>query len=731
VRLGDEAQGLPAFARWRAGHPDDEEAAIMHARATFFAGDPATAFARFDSVVTRSPGSREAVLGRATTLRALGRNGDAGTAYEAWLRRVPGDLDASIGRAASLAGSGQTDAALAAFDSLVVGVPDSRDVVLGRASILRRVGRREDARAALGAWVAAHGDDVAAVSDYAEVLLTLGATDSAEVQYRALLAIDSTSFVPRLGLIRLAVRRGNAVAALAAAETLSRAEPRRTEIQVTRADLLLRVGRAREALTVFDSILVTEPTYRDAVLGRGTALARAAGPALSDMYARTQQFAPSIRVFDGWLADHADDDDARLSRAVVLAWAGDLGRARPEFERLLNSPLAREARKYLARISMWRGELERSEAEWRALVRDLPADPDPLVGLGMSLRWQDRPGAAEPYLRKAAAMPSAPPEAAEQVQLVNTDLSLTTLTRATTATDNEGNSLRVAQGQVGFHAPWQGRVELRKAWIQSLARGIAGDARSFGASATWAPPAVPFSLRADLSAHEYAVPTASGGRVAGYAPGAVIRLVAAPTRTVRLGLSGSTSRLTETVRMLSYGSTSDAAGMDVSVATIPGAFLVATHTWTRVHGDSGRVSGTVSTAGIQYTLFRRVAFSADWKATRNTRGGGSAGVWAPRRHDIAELGMLLRPAELSGWSWAWDVAGGWQWTADWDSAATGRQYGKADVTLRYRWASRAEVAITAKATNSAASPQISSRTAGYRGGSVSLEVIRPLIRVRR
>ena len=57
--------------------------------------------------------------------------------------------------------------------------------------------------------------------------------------------------------------------------------------------------------------------------------------------------------------------------------------------------------------------LERSEAEWRDLMRELPNDPDPLVGLGMALRWQDRPGAAEPYLRKAAREESEARQAAE------------------------------------------------------------------------------------------------------------------------------------------------------------------------------------------------------------------------------------------------------------------------------------------------------------------------------
>ena len=182
----------------------------------------------------------------------------------------------------------------------------------------------------------------------------------------------------------------------------------------------------------------------------------------------------------------------------------------------------------------------------------------------------------------------------------------------------------------------------------------------------------------------YAVPTSNGGEINSVAPGFVLRAVAAPTRTIRLGLSGSRSRLNETVRMLSYGSIADVGGFDLAIATIPNTFLVGTRSWTRVHGDSGAVSGSSTTLGVEYTLYRRVAFSGDWTSVRNGRGGAAAGIWAPRTHDVAQLGMLLRPADLAGWSWAWNLAGGWQWTENWDAAPVSQQYGKADVTLRYR-----------------------------------------------
>ncbi|MBI5209682.1 MAG: tetratricopeptide repeat protein [Elusimicrobia bacterium] len=180
-------------------------------------GRPERALAAYGKLARLAPGDPGVALGRAELLAALGRGRDAlaaldtaagAAADEAGLRRV----------AACYESLGRPERALAAYDRLSGFAPGDPDVAFSRAELLAGLGRREEAARAL--------DKAAGLAQDKDRLRRI---------------------------IELYGKLGLPERALTAYDKLSRLAPGDPGVALSRAELLVRSGRVKEALAALDN----------------------------------------------------------------------------------------------------------------------------------------------------------------------------------------------------------------------------------------------------------------------------------------------------------------------------------------------------------------------------------------------------------------------------------------------------------------------------------------------
>ena len=116
-------------------------------------------------------------------------------------------------------------------------------------------------------------------------------------------------------------------------------------------------GRSDDALAIYHAVLATEPDYRAAAMGAGQVLAWSA------------RFDESVATYRAWLRQQPSDRDATLAMARTLAWWGKLSDAARIYDSLYAADGSAEARKGLALVAAWQGDLAGSERLWRRVGR--------------------------------------------------------------------------------------------------------------------------------------------------------------------------------------------------------------------------------------------------------------------------------------------------------------------------------------------------------------------------
>jgi tetratricopeptide (TPR) repeat protein len=733
VRSGEHKRAIDSFAEWRRTHAWDAEAQVMHARAWAISGNPRAALIIFDSLLQRNPDQREAALGRAAALRASGDAAGAVTAFGALLAAVPTDEEARLGLALTLSETSRAAEALPLFDALIASGHTVRTATVARGTTLARLGQREAARGVLSQWVDAHPDDIDALTALARVELSLRNDAGASAIFARVLAVDPTNRGATLGRVETLLRAGNSAEALVLLGQWLARQPDDPAALSQRGLVMLRTGRVAEGLSDYAAALRVEPEYRDAVLGHASALARTPRKDPGNMTARRKGYEQSLAEYHRWLDQHPDDLEAQLGAATVEAWSGALATAEGELRPLLGTAVGSEAAKVLARVLAWRGALSMSEAQWRALEAQSPKDPEVLAGFGQVLRWEDRPAAAEPYLKRALQSHDASPDLADQIERVRAELALSVAVRTTAGSDNESNRYSGTVLRAGKRAPWTGRMEARAGWRTN--EGLSGTAtsRTAGLSATWTPVRAPLFVRADAGWMRAAFDTAPAATPAMEASRTTFsyagRVVVTPTDRLRMGVSVARSALEESAGMLRRGVVQQSVGGDALLSATSG--LAVTGSFQRLHVTSttDAVNGSELSAGVRYIRYRRVQGGVDWHSLAYDHPLAGGGFFAPQRFSMVQGSVTLALGDAIGWQLATDVAGGVQRLSPFDGSARTQGYLRGAVTVVQRWAPGREVGVAWRASNSSASPQ-AGVTQGYRGSSVELFGALPMARRR-
>jgi len=119
------------------------------------------------------------------------------------------------------------------------------------------------------------------------------------------------------------------------------------------------------------------------------------------------RYVEAIPLLQAELAEHPEDDDARLLLARVLSWQRRYNESLAEYSRLLEKkPGDAGLRADRARVLAWSGRHEEAIREYRAALASDPTNVDTKIGLARAVSWSgDLAGASMMYERLVAQNP--------------------------------------------------------------------------------------------------------------------------------------------------------------------------------------------------------------------------------------------------------------------------------------------------------------------------------------
>lgn len=502
----------------------------------------------------------------------------------------------------------------------------------------------------------------------ADSLFRAGAHDAARVAYEEVLREAPNNSRAVFQLAILASWRNALDSALVLHRRYLVLEPSDLEGRVALARTMARMGDFRASVAQYDTVLAREADYRDAALGRGIALG---------WWGR---FAEADAWYRAWIDTHPADTVAALERARVLSWAGSFDAALAIYDRYAGSSDAAKGR---ARVLTWRGDLVGGEADWVALTRRYPRDPEVWVGLGQVRRWLGRPRASQEALRTALEIVPGYDDARQQLRWVDAELRPSAGLDVVVAEDSDGNQMQSVAISGAIAPPIGRRILLtglqRSARLGALETTVRGLRAGWGVQSSTGQ----VQLAGDLAVQQLdgeATPTALA--------------------TERSIVSGSVRAATQLGTRLSLGAGFQRAPFDeVAAAIRSGVVLqhweldgslrlpsrlffggaVGSGTVQRgAQGDNDRWSGS---ANLRWQQSRAASVAVRTRAFGHARTT-TDGYFSPRRFQLTELALHFdRPRDL-----------GWQWSGD---VATGRQRlqvrGDAPVTTRGAWSAWASL----------------------------------------
>jgi YaiO family outer membrane protein len=332
-------------------------------------------------VAGRPADGQTAALDEARTLARAGRLDEAVAAYTRLLEAHPEDLEVRKERARVLGWLHRHADALQDYDRILAVTPRDVEAALARARALVRLERVDEAERALRQAVADHPDVADAHATLGVVLLRRGQVEEASAAFARAHTLAPDDPVPLVGLGRARAAAGDASGAaavrgeaLAAFDRRLASDPSDRDARVGRAQLLAGLGRDVEALAEYDRVLGASARDVEAVLGRVPLLVRQgrlddaaaaardavnldprsadAWVALGDVLSRRRQFDDAARAYGEARAVAPRAVEPVLGLARLRLWQDDPAGARAGYEEALSlDPKNEDAADALTRIT--------------------------------------------------------------------------------------------------------------------------------------------------------------------------------------------------------------------------------------------------------------------------------------------------------------------------------------------------------------------------------------------
>ena len=539
----------------------------------------------------------------------------------------------------------------------------------------------------------------------ADTLLAAGRVDEAMARYAAVVARDSAA--SSRAVMRLAhyhATRGSLPAAVALYALHARIEPSDVDGRAAYARTLAWSGRHADAVAEYDTALVTLGRYRELVLGRAQALA---------WWGR---YDASVAAYERWLSHRPEDAEAELDLARVLAWAERFDEAERRYAHAERGSAAPGARRGMAQVAAWRGDLHESERRWRALVARDSADAESWTGLAEVLRWSGRPGAAAHAVGRAAALAPASAAVRAQQRWVRSALAPFAEPRVVYTSDSDRNRATAYTVTGSAAAPWDGRLLLVATAREASLGAVRGSAAGARVVTSWAAPRGGVALRAEVGATRQRA-TVGDSAVARTLPSGGLRISAAPRRALSLGAGVSRAPFDETAPLIANGIVTTAADADFTLALAPRLALSADAGYARLTGGSAPNRRLAASSLLRWTVRRGASVSAGARTAAYAVDSLRDGYFAPSRFVLVEGGAQLAWGRDLGWNASADLGLGAQSLRARGSSST-RLAQRATLGVGYRFTPGTDVEAVAGAANVAGAGTVS--VGGYRARSVQL-----------
>jgi len=534
-----------------------------------------------------------------------------------------------------------------------------------------------------------------------------GARNQAIAAYRDVVRLDSTR--SSRAIYRLAVmlaEDGEYGEAIALHEAYTRLEPNDKEGSIGLARTYAWAGRSDDALALYRSVLAAEPDYRDAAMGTGQVLAWSG------------RYAESVETYRAWLRQRPDDRPAAMAMARTLAWWGGshLRDAARVYDSLYALGRDVEARKGLALVKAWQGDLLGSERLWRELSAVSPNDPEIWTGLAQVLRWRGRPFDARDALQRALRVDPRHRDARSQRRWLDAELAPVVHVRVLSTGDSDGNR---AQFYIlnGAALPWR-RTALRfdAAELHATDGSVDRMSRAARGSATIRLPigSDDWIARAELGANQQP-DVGAGGSTRSSAVGQVALAKQFGDRSsaeVRAGRA----MLDETVALIANGVRTTTAEADWDSQVSEHLNVSASLGTGRVSTDTTSNARAVAVLGMRWALAHGRSFGLVARSVQHAKEARD-GYFSPRRYEHVELTARARHGRELGWILTGDAGFGVQ-HVDYRGARTTQPSQRLTGSVGYVWSPGLEWTLTGALANVATTATLS--TSSYRFGSLSL-----------
>lgn len=517
--------------------------------------------------------------------------------------------------------------------------------------------------------------------------------------YEAILARDPSSHITLYRLATLRSWDNRFDEGIALFRRYVALEPDYTEGRVALARTIAWSGRYSAAIAVYDSILTRQPTYRDAVLGRAQTLAWAG------------RLNEALSAYKQWLTARPTDRNASIEYARTLAWNGQMNDAEKLYIELAKTGNA-NAKKGLARLIGWKGDLVRSEETWRQVLITDPADPEALTGLAQVLSWQGRQTDAESTLQLALRSNPTYGDARALLRMVQADLRPSVTVSGLSANDSDDNRATGFMMDYVVRAPWNGTMGVRygERWANfALIDSRADVVNVFG---RWQPAGSTWQFRADAGATRHTSTLVLTPAPQRTIVNGALRVSGNLARSLSVGLLASRAPFDETARLIASGVVSSDVAAEAELA-LPGPFsLSGAGSYARLTRGARENSRNAFSSTLRWTHNRH------WSLAVGARQFGydttsSDGYFAPKRYTLAEVSGRGRVGGDLGWNAEGDVGLGQQSIELFGSGAESRLAERAVLTAGYRFDTAHEVSASGGYANVAGPGQTGSEYKYY------------------
>ncbi|MGQ0642797.1 MAG: tetratricopeptide repeat protein [Gemmatimonadaceae bacterium] len=534
-----------------------------------------------------------------------------------------------------------------------------------------------------------------------------GARSQAIAVYREAVGRDSTA--SSRTLYRLAVMLAEDAAfrdAIALHRLYMSVEPNDAEGALGLARTYSWAGRTDDALRVYRSVLAKEPDYRAAALGIGQVLAWAG------------RYPESVATYRAWLRGRPDDREAALTLGRTLAWWG--GAHLREAERLYDSLRTvdkdMEARKGLALVAAWQGDLVRSERIWRELANETPNDAEIWTGLAQVLRWRGQPFEAREALHRALAISPTHRDARSQQRWLNAELSPVLHANVASTGDSDDNRAQIYIASASV-LPWQNlAIRFEGVHVRAELLGVERTSQTGRTKATLRLPWGESDWRARLEIGVNRRPTVAldePARQRSIGSLAISgQLSARAHGEVRFGRSV----VDETVALIAGGIHITAAEADFGAQLGDRINVNAALSSGTVSSDSSSNSRLVTSLGARWLMSHGRSVGVALRTMQHAREARD-GYFSPKRYGHFELTARARRGRDLGWVFSGDAGLGLQ-HIDYHGQRNTQPTQRLTGTVGYVWAPGLEWSLSAALANVATA--MTSSASGYRFGSLTL-----------